>query len=163
MSHISTCSDSWKMIDFWFPSEDLMAGTAEGDEYAFEVLVRRHQSFYPESYLSLCRRQDEGQRPGPGSIYQGLAGGQRYKPKAKFTTWIYRITANLCLNELKSSAARNVLFRRFSRRRADPERGKQCLPIGGRSSVGRGTQPSNLRCSPEPAGKSENGFDFKEI
>ena len=26
-----------------------------------------------------------------------------YEPKAKFTTWIYRITTNLCLNVLKSA------------------------------------------------------------
>lgn len=26
----------------------------------------------------------------------------RYQPSAKFSTWIYRITANLCLNELRS-------------------------------------------------------------
>ncbi len=34
----------------------------------------------------------------------------RYKPQAKFTTWIYRITANLCLNELKSSGRKKLFF-----------------------------------------------------
>jgi RNA polymerase sigma-70 factor (ECF subfamily) len=37
-----------------------------------------------------------------------------YEPKAKFTTWIYRITANLCFNELKSSRRKKWLqFFRF--------------------------------------------------
>jgi RNA polymerase sigma-70 factor (ECF subfamily) len=33
----------------------------------------------------------------------------KYKPQAKFTTWIYRITVNFCLNELKS-AHRKKMF-----------------------------------------------------
>jgi RNA polymerase sigma-70 factor (ECF subfamily) len=34
----------------------------------------------------------------------------KYEPKAKFTTWIYRIIVNLCLNELKSSGKKKLHF-----------------------------------------------------
>jgi RNA polymerase sigma-70 factor (ECF subfamily) len=40
-----------------------------------------------------------------------------YKPEAKFTTWLYRITANLCFNELKSARRR----RWFSFHRSDED------------------------------------------
>ena len=84
-------------------SEDLMAKTAAGDEFAFEILVGRHQT----SILNLIYRY-VGDRTGARDVAQEVflrvwrAAGS-YEPKAKFTTWIYRITVNLCLNELKSA------------------------------------------------------------
>jgi RNA polymerase sigma-70 factor (ECF subfamily) len=91
-------------------SEDLMARTAEGDEYSFEILVRRHQT----SVLNLIYRY-----VGDGTKARDLAqevfirvwrAANRYEPKAKFATWIYRITANLCLNELKSYGKKKLIF-----------------------------------------------------
>ena len=84
-------------------SEDLMARIAEGDEYAFEVLVGRHQP----SVLNLIYRFI-GDRAGAQDLAQEVfikvwQAARDYEPKAKFTTWLYRITVNLCLNELKSS------------------------------------------------------------
>jgi RNA polymerase sigma-70 factor (ECF subfamily) len=85
------------------PSEDLMARIAKGDNDAFEILVNRHQT----SVLNLIYRFI-----GDGTQAKDLAqevfirvwqSAKSYEPKAKFTTWIYRITANLCFNELKSS------------------------------------------------------------
>jgi RNA polymerase sigma-70 factor, ECF subfamily len=93
-----------------FPSEELMSRTAEGDEYAFEVLVRRHQT----SVLNLVYRY-VGDRTMATDLAQEVflrvwKSAKRYEPQAKFTTWIYRITANLCLNELKSFGRKKLLF-----------------------------------------------------
>ena len=93
-------------MDKEIPSEDLMARITEGDEYAFELLVGRHQS----SILNLIYRFI-GDRTKSQDLAQEVfirvwqAAGS-YQPKAKFTTWIYRITVNLCLNELKSARRR---------------------------------------------------------
>jgi RNA polymerase sigma-70 factor (ECF subfamily) len=88
------------------PSEALMARIAEGDEYAFEVLVGRHQS----SVLNLIYRFI-GDRTQAKDLAQEVflrvwQTAKSYEPRAKFTTWIYRVTANLCLNELKSARRR---------------------------------------------------------
>ncbi len=91
-----------KLFDEGTPSEDLMARVAKGDNYAFEALVKRHQ----RAVLNLIYRFI-GDRAKAEDLAQEVfirvwqAAG-RYKPTAKFNTWIYRITANLCLNELKS-------------------------------------------------------------
>jgi RNA polymerase sigma-70 factor (ECF subfamily) len=91
-------------------SEDLMSRIAEGDEYAFEVLVRRHQT----SVLNLIYRY-VGDRTKARDLAQEVflrvwRAANRYEPKAKFTTWIYCIAANLCLNELKSSGKKKLFF-----------------------------------------------------
>jgi RNA polymerase sigma-70 factor (ECF subfamily) len=90
-------------------SEDLMALIAEGDGYAFEVLVGRHQT----SILNLIYRY-VGDRTKARDLAQEVfirvwRAANRYEPKAKFTTWIYSITANLCLNELKSIKGRKMI------------------------------------------------------
>ena len=93
-------------MDKEIPSEDLMARIAEGDEDAFEILVNRHQT----SVLNLIYRFI-GDRTQAKDLAQEVfirvwQAAKSYEPKAKFTTWIYRITANLCLNELKSARRR---------------------------------------------------------
>lgn len=90
-------------------SEDLMSRTAEGDELAFEILVRRHQT----SVLNLVYRY-VGDRTKARDLAQEVfirvwRAANRYKPKARFTTWIYSITANLCLNELKSVKGKKLI------------------------------------------------------
>jgi RNA polymerase sigma-70 factor (ECF subfamily) len=95
-------------MDKQIPSEDLMARIAEGDQDVFEVLVDRHQT----SILNLIYRF-VGDRTQAKDLAQEVfirvwqAAGS-YQPKAKFTTWIYRITANLCFNELKSARRRKL-------------------------------------------------------
>jgi RNA polymerase sigma-70 factor (ECF subfamily) len=90
-------------MDKEIPSENLMARIAEGDEDAFEILVNRHQT----SVLNLIYRFI-GDRTQAKDLAQEVfirvwQAARSYQPKAKFTTWVYRITANLCVNELKSA------------------------------------------------------------
>ncbi|MCX5909170.1 MAG: sigma-70 family RNA polymerase sigma factor [Deltaproteobacteria bacterium] len=91
------------------PSEDLMAKTAEGEEFAFEILVRRHET----SVLNLINRY-VGDRAKARDLAQEAfirvwRAAKSYEPKAKFSTWIYRIAVNLCLNELKSIKGRRLI------------------------------------------------------
>ena len=83
-----------------------MSRIAKGDDDAFEILVNRHQT----SVLNLIYRFI-GDRTQAKDLAQEVflrvwQTADRYEPRAKFTTWIYRITANLCLNELKSARRR---------------------------------------------------------
>jgi len=100
-------------MDRELSSEELMAKTAGGDESAFEILVNRHQT----SILNLTYRFI-GDRTQAKDLAQEVfirvwQSAKSYEPRAKFTTWIYRITANLCFNQLKS--ARGKRWFSFSR------------------------------------------------
>jgi len=89
--------------------EELMTRIAKGDEYAFQILAERHQT----SVLNLIYRfigdPTKSQDLAQEVFLRVWQAAGEYKPKAKFTTWLYRITANLCLNELKSSRSRRWL------------------------------------------------------
>jgi RNA polymerase sigma-70 factor (ECF subfamily) len=111
------------------PSEELMARIAKGDKDAFEILVDRHQV----SVLNLIYRFI-GDRTQAKDLAQEVflrvwQSAKSYESKAKFTTWIYRITTNLCLNELKSS--RRKRWFSFHHTNGDPEKTlEETLPDG---------------------------------
>ncbi len=91
------------MTDESTPSEDLMARIARGDDGAFEILVGRHEA----SVLNLIYRfigdRSQARDLAQEAFIRVWQSAKTYEPTAKFTTWLYRITANLCFNELKSS------------------------------------------------------------
>src|SRR4030043_994539 len=106
-------------MDKEIPSEDLMARIAQSDEDAFEILVNRHQT----SVLNLIYRFI-GDRTQAKDLSQEVfirvwQAAKTYKPEAKFTTWLFRITANLCFNERKS--ARRRRWFQFHRSNEDNE------------------------------------------
>ena len=118
-----------QVTDKTTPSEDLMTRVAKGDEDAFEILVTRHQA----PVLSLIYRF-LGDRTRAKDLSQEVfvrvwQTAKSYEPRAKFTTWIYRITANLCLNDLKS--ARRKKWLQFLRSDGDYEiQTEKALPDG---------------------------------
>ena len=103
--------------------EELMTRIAEGDEYAFQTLVERHQT----SVLNLIYRFI-GDRAKSQDLAQEVflrvwQAARSYEAKAKLTTWLYRVTANICINDLKASRRKKWLrfFHVDSEEQADGE------------------------------------------
>ena len=88
-------------------SEDLMIRIADGDQNAFEILVNRHQTFILNLVYRFMGDRTQAKDLAQEVFLRVWQGAKGYRPDAKFTTWIYRIAANLCLNELKSARRKN--------------------------------------------------------
>src|SRR5262245_10798690 len=94
------------------PDQRLMRRFQKGDVSAFEVLLEK----FLGPVLSLCRRYLGSKSPGIDDVAQEVfirifRSKHTYEPKAKVGTWIYRITVNTCLNEIRRLGAdknRNV-------------------------------------------------------
>lgn len=76
----------------------LMLRIKAGDQDAFQQLVERHKI----SVLNLCLRFT-GNKTDAEDLSQDVfirifQAAPTYEVKAAFTTWVYRITVNLCLN-----------------------------------------------------------------
>jgi RNA polymerase sigma-70 factor (ECF subfamily) len=91
--------------------EDLMARTAAGDEYAFEFIVQRHQASVSNLVYRFMGNRAEAKDLAQEVFVRVWQAAKSYKAQAKFSTWIYRIAVNLCLNELKSSGRRKWISR----------------------------------------------------
>ena len=85
---------------------ELMLAFQSGDEAAFSVLVERHRN----AVLSLTFRY-LGNRADAEDLAQEVflrvfRSRARYRPEARFSTWLYRVAANACLNEVRDRRSR---------------------------------------------------------
>jgi RNA polymerase sigma-70 factor (ECF subfamily) len=84
------------------PDIALMLRFQKGDERAFEELVRRHTRGVLNlvyRYLGDASRAEDMAQDVFVKVYKAR---MKYEPKAKFSTWLYRIAVNHCLNEIRS-------------------------------------------------------------
>ncbi len=85
------------------PSEfELFQRSRNGDPEAFRRIVERHQPFaYAVAYRFLGNPADAEDVVQESfiSVWKHLSD---FDPKKKFTTWLYRIVANRCLDQIKS-------------------------------------------------------------
>lgn len=80
---------------------ELVQRFKKGEKEIFEKLVRRYQhKVYNTTYRMLGNREDAGDLAQETFIrvYQNL---DRFKEKANFSTWLFRITTNLCRDQLR--------------------------------------------------------------
>ena len=87
------------------PSDsDLMARLAGGDMSALGELARRHQGKVLELAFRTLGAWDLAEDVAQETFLRVYRASNRYQPTAKFTTWLYRIVINLCLDEKRKRA-----------------------------------------------------------
>jgi RNA polymerase sigma-70 factor (ECF subfamily) len=77
----------------------LMSRLGAGDMSSLGELVRRHQSRVLEIAFRTLGKWDLAEDVAQETFLRVHRAARKYKPKAKFTTWLYRIVVNLCLDE----------------------------------------------------------------
>jgi RNA polymerase sigma-70 factor, ECF subfamily len=101
-------------LDETVSSEDLMARSGRRDRHAFEILVRRHQRSILNFIYRFIGDRIEAEDLAQEVFLKVWQSAPIYKPTAKFTTWIYRIAANLCINKKKSDRIKKWFVVPFS-------------------------------------------------
>ncbi len=80
---------------------NLIKRTAHGDLSAFEELVKKHQNSVINFIYRYIGDKIEAEDLSQEVFLKVFKFAKQYKPEAKFTTWLYRIITNLCLNYLR--------------------------------------------------------------
>jgi len=81
---------------------ELMLAAGAGDEGAFGDLVSRHRNAIVNlTYRYLGNRAD-AEDLAQDVFLKVYRARKRYRPEAKFTTWLYRVAVNACLNEVRN-------------------------------------------------------------
>ncbi len=89
--------------------EALMVRVGRGHADAFEVLVDRHTNSVTTFCYAFCRDRDQAEDLMQEVFMRVFRNARSYKPVAKFTTWLYRVAANLCINEAKKAKLRKTV------------------------------------------------------
>ncbi|HZE12658.1 MAG TPA: sigma-70 family RNA polymerase sigma factor [Chthoniobacterales bacterium] len=79
----------------------LMSLAGTGDMTAFEELVERHQRLVVGTVGRMLGTNSDAEDIAQQVFVRVWKNVKRYEPRAKFTTWLLKITRNLVFNELR--------------------------------------------------------------
>jgi len=72
-----------------------------GDSGAFEELIEKHQALVAGTVARMLGSNSEVEDIAQQVFIRVWKSARRYVPRAKFTTWLLKITRNLVFNELR--------------------------------------------------------------
>jgi RNA polymerase sigma-70 factor (ECF subfamily) len=84
----------------------LMRLVGRGDASAFEELIERHQALVAGTVGRMLGSNSEVEDIAQQVFIRVWKSARRYVPRAKFTTWLLKITRNLVFNELRRARRR---------------------------------------------------------
>ncbi len=87
---------------------EVMLRVSRGDRPAFELLVKSHQSRIVNLMYRLVGDAHDAEDLAQEVFMRVYRARDRYEPRAKFSTWLYRISYNVAANHLRSRRADRV-------------------------------------------------------
>jgi len=89
-------------------SEDLMLRSAAGDKRSFSCLAERHKEQIFRLIYRFVESKDEANDLAQEVFLRVWRFSKQYQRTAKFSTWLYTITVNVCKTEVQSSWRRHI-------------------------------------------------------
>ena len=79
--------------------------SAEGDARAFRSIVERHHRGVHQFILRIVGSEADTEELAQETFARAFVHMERFDPKYRLSTWLYRIVFNLCVNETQRSRA----------------------------------------------------------
>lgn len=89
--------------------QKLIQQSRRQDSYAFSLLVRQYQDFVFRLAFRLLCNYEEAQDITQETFIRVWTHLPQFNLQAKFTTWLYKITVNLCYDSLRSYKKRPIV------------------------------------------------------
>jgi RNA polymerase sigma-70 factor (ECF subfamily) len=83
------------------PDAALMLRVKQGDAAAFTALVEKYKQPVMNLAWRTLRDETEAEDLAQNVFVQAWKSAERYQATAKFSTWLFTIARNLCLNEIR--------------------------------------------------------------
>src|SRR5712672_1374894 len=100
----------------------LMRLVGSGDTNAFEELIEKHQALVAGTVARMLCSNSDVEYIAQQVFIRVWKSARRYVPRAKFTTWLLKITRNLVFNELRRA-------KRHAHVPLQPEAGAEDFPL----------------------------------
>lgn len=85
------------------PDFEAIQRVLAGDTAAFDGLVRRYQQEIYRLAYRITRNAEDARDLAQEAFVQAYRSLGTFRGESRFSTWLHRITVNLCLNHLKSA------------------------------------------------------------
>lgn len=83
-----------------------VAQAKNGDQAAFANLVRAHHGRVLACAINMLKRRSDAEDAAQEAFVRAWRFLPKFDGRSKFSTWIYRICVNVCLNQLRRSSNR---------------------------------------------------------
>ena len=83
------------------PDIQLMMSFRQGDQHAFRLLFDKYKMQIVNYCYRYCGQRQVAEELAQETflrVYKAAAG---YRPQARFSTWLFKIATNVCLNEIR--------------------------------------------------------------
>jgi RNA polymerase sigma-70 factor (ECF subfamily) len=81
---------------------ELLARVRAGDQRAFAELIDRYKARICHTTLRILGNREDAEEAAQDTFLRAYRGLENFREEAGFSTWIYRICVNTCLNLLES-------------------------------------------------------------
>ena len=88
------------------PDIQLMLRFKDGDQQAFRLLFDKYKKQVINYCYRYCGHPSVAEELAQETFLRVYKAATRYRPKARFSTWLYKIATNVCLNEIRSPVYR---------------------------------------------------------
>jgi len=89
---------------------ELVRQAQNGNEPAFEELVRRHQQRVFALVGGILRRREDVEDVAQQVFLKAFVSLKRFDQRAAFSTWLYKITVNECWDYLRKKKVRPLVY-----------------------------------------------------
>ena len=152
-----------------FNERDMIERASGGDAAAFNRLMEQHERRMYAVALRMCGNREDAQdclQEAMLRVYRAIGG---FKGQSSFSTWVYRITMNTCLDELRrkknsqSASLDNLLEMGWSPTDDSNAPEKQAMRSELRRNLNRAIQelPEEMRAA--VVLRDIQGFSYDEI
>lgn len=90
------------------PDEELVAAALEGDQRAYGSLVRRYQRRLVAFLAQMVGDLDTAQELAQEAFVRAWSALERFDPRFRFSTWLFRIAHNLGIDQLRRRRLQTV-------------------------------------------------------
>jgi|LJSS01.1.fsa_nt_gb RNA polymerase sigma-70 factor (ECF subfamily) len=109
-SHAPSQEPTWPMSGYaCWSDHDLMAAVRDGDDGAFDELVRRYQSPMTGYLYRLLNDYETALDLAQETFVRLYRNAHRYRANHNFSTYLYKIATNLAISELRRRKRWNML------------------------------------------------------
>jgi len=105
-------------------THEIFLRSRDGDSEAFRALVEHYQGYALRLAVRLLGSEDDAKDAVQDAFVRVWRHLPRFDPRARFTTWLYRIVTNLCYDRLKADRRRSRAVEAGSRESDPPAAGR---------------------------------------
>ena len=95
-----------KRVHASIETRDLIRRCQRGDTLAIEALIRRYQNYVFRLCVLVMRNEQDAEDMTQEFFVKLFRNAARYQPRGHFTTYFYRVLANLCFDLLRKRKRR---------------------------------------------------------